>query len=103
MAKNKTKTVDTTENEIVDLPDAGELPETNTEEEVDNVQEAENKESDITKPETLDVFKKTPKTLTATEAITVPEGEKPRIFFPVVTSKDLTNMYIAYGNIENAY
>lgn len=102
MAKNKTKTVDTTENEIVDLPDAGELPETNTEEEVENVQEAENKESDITKPETLDVFKKTPKPLTATEAITVPEGEKPRIFFPGVTSKDLTNMYIAYGNIENA-
>lgn len=104
MAKNK-KPADT-ENQVDDLPKIDDLP-TSEEPEVAETEENETEENvkeetTVSKPESLDVFKKTPKTLTATEAITVPEGEKPRIFFPGVTSKDLTNMYVAYGNIENA-
>ena len=67
----------------------------------EEVKEVEPKE-EVKRLEYVSVFKKDPKVISATEAVTVGDNEKPRIYLPGVTSEDLTNMYIAYGNIDNA-
>ena len=99
MAKSKSKKDDLLDLEVPDVEVTNEYE--------GSVPNEESKEEAVTKPaepvrDVLDVYKKEPKVITATEAVTVGDNEKPRIYFPGITSTDLTNMYVAYGNIDTA-